>query len=103
MNKNIEKYICDLVDNVVDMYNTDKIECNEMYEIFINNTTDYIHKHTDYDCVILEHDDDYNTVLETVENIFFELKDKTIVDFMTTTLNDVLMIVVLVKKGDKNE
>lgn len=103
MNKDIEKYICDLVDDVVGMYNTDKIECNEMYEIFINNTTYYIHRHTDYDCVILEHDDDYNTVLETVENIFFELKDKTIVDFMTTTLNDVLMIVVLVKKGDGNE
>lgn len=101
MNKELEKYIGNLVDDVVNMYNTDEIECNEMYEIFINNTTDYVKKHTDYDCVILEHDDDYNSVLDTVENIFFELKGKKVVDFMTTTINGVLMIVVLVERGAK--
>ena len=100
MNKELEKYISDLVDKVCGMYANDEIECNEMYEIFINDTTNYIQEHTDYDCVILEHDDDYNSVLETIQNIFFELKGKTIVDFMTTTINDVLMIVALVKKED---
>lgn len=98
MNKNIEQYVYDLVDKVVDMYYADEIECNEMYEIFTNNTTKYIQENTNYDCIVLEHDSDYNSMLDTVENIFFELKGKTIVDFMTATINDVLMIVVLTEK-----
>lgn len=100
MKKELEKYISILVDEVVDLYAKDEIECNEMYEIFINKTTDYIKNRTDFDCVILEHDDDYNTLQDTIENFFFELKGKTIVDFTTTMINDVYMVVALVKRGE---